>query len=77
MALVTHLERDEREMRSVHPTTLVARYSTGEPDGTRRLRINSYGSADRAVGDKLSQTLQFDERSARRPFDVLKTEFGF
>ncbi len=77
MALVTHLERDEREMRSVHPTTLVARYSTGEPDGTRLLQINSYGSVGRAVEDKLSQTLQFDEKSARQLFDVLKTEFGF
>ena len=77
MAMVTSLVKDDRTARSAHPTRIEARYLTLESDGNIVLQINSYGSDTRDVPGKLSQTLQFDEHSARQLFDVLKKEFGF
>ncbi len=77
MALVTALQLDERKFRSIHPTELVARYIVAEADGRKVLQLNTYGSSGRDVPDKLSQTLQFDENTARHLFDLLGREFGF
>jgi hypothetical protein len=77
MAMVTSLERDDRDFKSAHPTKLVAKYLVAKKSGMRVLQINTYGSNDRDVPGKLSQTLQFNEQSARELFDVLQREFGF
>lgn len=76
MALVTSVVRDERNFRSIHPTEVSAYYLVAELDGKKVLQINTYGSAGRDVPGKLSQTLQFNEQSAREIFAVLKKEFG-
>ncbi|MCE6968777.1 hypothetical protein [Cereibacter sphaeroides] len=77
MAYVVSVGKDEREISSLHPTRLTCRYMVGEQDGVKLLQLNSYGSEDRAVPDKLSQTLQFDESSARQLFEIIRAEFGF
>ena len=77
MAVVTSIEPDDREFSRLHPTGLTCRYMVGRSNGQRILQLNSYGSEGREFPDKLSQTLQFDERSARQLYDVLKAEFGF
>ncbi|WP_170364886.1 hypothetical protein [Ruegeria arenilitoris] len=76
MALVTHLEKDERNFRSLHPTQVSCKYLVSESDGKKVLQLNTYGSVNREIPDKLSQTLQFDEKSARELLAVLKKEFG-
>ncbi len=79
MAFVTSIEKDdERNVRSAHPTQLACKYFCDETDkGVRVFQINSYGSSDREIPDKLSQTLQFDRRSAQQLFDALAFEFKF
>ena len=77
MAMVVSIEKDERDFRSAHPTELVAKYLIAESSGKKVLQINTYGSNDRDVPGKLSQTLQFNELSARELFEVLQQEFGF
>jgi len=78
MALVVSLEKDDgREIRSAHPTRIPCKYMVAEFDGKRLLQLNTYGSTDRAIPDKLSQTLQFDEYAALQLFRMLKSEFGF
>ncbi|TMV07651.1 hypothetical protein FGK63_09280 [Ruegeria sediminis] len=76
MALVTQFERDEREFRSLHPTQVVCKYLVSESGGKKVLQLNTYGSAERDMPDKLSQTLQFDENSARQLLAILNKEFG-
>ncbi len=76
MAIVTRIEKDDRSL-GAHPTRLVAKYIVAERDGKRVLQLNSYGSEDRQVPGKLSQTLQFTEESAYQLYRVLKAEFGF
>lgn len=77
MALVTGVQLDDKPVNRLHPTRLVCWYLVGSPDGQRILQLDTYGSADRKDPDKLSQTLQFDERSAKQLFDVIQKEFGF
>lgn len=76
MALVTHLERAKVERTSIHPTQVTCKYIIVETDGRKLLQLNTYGSADREMPDKISQTLQFDERTALNLFNILKKEFG-
>ncbi len=75
MALVTTIVADDRDFKSAHPTQVAAKYIVGERDGKTILQINTYGSSERQMPDKLSQTIQFDEQSARELYQVLKQEF--
>jgi hypothetical protein len=77
VALVTRLEKEERSVATLHRTHLVARYMVAEVEGGRLFQINSYGSDDRQIPGKLSQTLQFTEDSAHQLYRALKAEFGF
>tara|TARA_R110002124_G_scaffold35633_3_gene115718 strand:+ start:336 stop:578 length:243 start_codon:yes stop_codon:yes gene_type:complete len=77
MAFVVSISPDEREFRNTHPTELQCRYVVGERDGKKVLQLNSYGSSNREIPEKLSQTLQFGEHAARQLFDLLRAEYGF
>jgi len=39
--------------------------------------LDTHGSNDREIPGKVSQTLQFDETSARALWEILGREFGF
>jgi hypothetical protein len=41
------------------------------------VQIDTYGRAEREVPGKVSQSLQFDEKSARALFDILRDTFAF
>jgi hypothetical protein len=77
MAFVKRVVPDEREIRSLHPTEVECSYMVAERDGKLFLQLNSYGSDHRQIPDKLSQTLQFDEESAKELWDVLGSTFRF
>jgi hypothetical protein len=77
MAFVKRLEMDEKSFRSLHPTQVICRYLVSEQDGVKTLQLNTYGSDERQTPEKLSQTLQFDEKSARQLYSLLRKEFGF
>jgi hypothetical protein len=48
-----------------------------ENSGKKVLQLNTYGSDEREIQGKLSQTLQFDENTARALHFILEQEFGF
>ena len=77
MAFVKRIVADDREIRSLQPTQVECRYMVKEINGRMFLQLNSYGSDQRQIPDKLSQTLQFDEASARELWEVLGRNFGF
>ncbi|GAA6147627.1 MAG: hypothetical protein VX791_13345 [Pseudomonadota bacterium] len=78
MAYVTSVEKDDKRfVKSLHPTQLICTVVVGDNNGKRILQLNSYGSAEREHPAKLSQTLQFDENSARQLYEALSKEFGF
>ncbi|MEM9911977.1 MAG: hypothetical protein AAF922_14450 [Pseudomonadota bacterium] len=75
MAFVTKFEEDDREVRSMHPTKVICKYIVSENQGKKIIQLNTYGSLERDFPDKLSQTLQLDETTARQLKDILVREF--
>ena len=71
MAIITAFERADRVLRGRHPTKVVAKYLIDEVEGRKVLQLNTYGSNQRQVPGKLSQTLQIDDAAARELFDTL------
>lgn len=76
MAFISEFERDDKEVKSLHPTYVVCNYMAREFDGKKVLQLNTYGSNDREKPGKLSQTLQLDEAGAISLLKILKSEFG-
>ena len=77
MAIVSAVIPDDREFKSAHASETKCKYMVGETDGKKMIQLNSYGSKKRKIPGKLSQTLQFNEQTAKQLFEVLKKEFGF
>ena len=78
MAFVENIDRDDKNFTGRHRTTAPCGYIVGQgSNGRRILQLNTYGSSDREIRGQVSQTLQFDELSAKQLYDVLKAEFGF
>ncbi|MCC0003149.1 MAG: hypothetical protein H6871_09340 [Methylobacteriaceae bacterium] len=61
-----------------HPTEVDANIRVfGASDRAPILQIDTFGSADRQMQGKQSQTIQLDERAARQLFGILRDSFGF
>ncbi|MEO1492003.1 MAG: methionyl-tRNA formyltransferase [Pseudomonadota bacterium] len=76
MALVNSLVRKDLSRPTLHKG-IEASYSFFEHDGRRLLQIDSFGTTEREMPGKKSQTLQFDDETASQLFAILKREFGF
>ena len=76
MALIRAFEEKRRDRQSIHDA-IDATYAIFERDGRTFVQIDTYGRAEREMPGKISQSLQFDEKSARELFDILKDAFGF
>jgi hypothetical protein len=76
MALVRSFERKDMERNSVHKE-IGATYTVFKTDDRVFLQIDTYGSSDREIPGKKSQSLQLDERGAAALFQIIRREFGF
>lgn len=76
MALIGKFEEKHMERNSIHKE-IGASYTAFEFDGRKFLQIDSYGTLDRQVPGKKSQSIQLDEDSAQALYDVLKLHFRF
>lgn len=77
MAVIVNFEPDDRKLRGLHPTQVSAKILVEPVDGKKVVQINTYGSDEREMPDKLSQTIQLTEKSARQLWEILGREFGF
>jgi hypothetical protein len=75
MALVNAFAKLRQSTFGLHPTTVECRYAAFDIGSSRYLQLNTYGSPSRQDVDTVSQTLQFDEQSARELKSVLEQEF--
>ena len=75
MALVTSLVRLKQRTFRIHPTQVKCHFGVFESAGSRFIQLNTYGSDSRQDTDTVSQTLQFDERSARELRRLLAETF--
>lgn len=74
MALVRKLDDKSIERPNLHKE-IAASISVFENDGKKVVQIDSYGASDRMFPGKISQSLQFDEVSARQLLKILQREF--
>lgn len=58
MAKIDELEQADRQRVSLH-TSVFATYHVFEHEGSRILQIDTFGSADRQIPGKVSQSIQF------------------
>ena len=68
------IKKVEKERVSVH-TKVTATYSVFEEYGKKYVQIDTYGKSDRAIPEKISQTIQLDRESAKFLVKLLVNEF--
>ena len=77
MAWVTSVERKAGEGK-IQPSQLTAHVKVFTPKGGLPIvQIDTYGSSDRAIPGKQSQTLQFGKEAAFQLHKILEETFGF
>jgi thymidylate kinase len=77
MALITFMnsERVEKERNSVHDEVKSTYTSFTNKAGEKFFQIDTYGSSNRQIQGKISQSLQFDKEAAKEIINLLKNEF--
>ena len=68
--------RPKADRVSAHKA-IEAKYSVFECDGLKLIQIDTFGSDEREIPGKVSQTIQLDASSASALYGILKREFGF
>lgn len=76
MASVRTFLRKNMDRNSIHKE-IEATYTPFHRDGKTFLQIDTYGTQDREMPGKKSQSFQLDEIGAKILFDILKREFRF
>jgi hypothetical protein len=75
MALITQFEPITKDQPKVHKPTRCAYFSFIGPRDKRYIVLETYGSEDRQMPDKVSQSIQFDQEAAARLIAILRQEF--
>lgn len=77
MAVITSFEVADGNRLKRHRTEVDARvFVFGEGKNGPIFQINTYGSADRET-DGVSQTMQFERKSAEELWKLLRQTYGF
>jgi len=76
MALVRKLQKNGLQVEKVHGEVECTYNAFHAPDGKRYFQIDTYGSAERKLKGKKSQTIQLDENSAKELISLLRSEFS-
>lgn len=74
MALITSFEERPLEPKSVHAAVLCG-YRAVVLGGERLLQLETYGSPDRAMPGKVSQSIQLNQASARALKRIIDSTF--
>jgi hypothetical protein len=78
MPLITKFEAKEPTRSQLQRTQVIGRYKIFTHDGQKRiLQIDTHGSDQRQIRDKLSQTIQLSEASAKELWELLGETFNF
>lgn len=63
-----------KNKNNVHDT-VKATYTIFEMKGNKYFQIDTYGKSDRKIPEKISQSIQLDEESAKKLIDLLYETF--
>lgn len=74
MALINEFQQAPSDVQRLHgPVTCGYRAFT--VDGRRILQLDTYGSTERAIPNKISQSVQLDAEGARALLDIIAEAF--
>jgi hypothetical protein len=74
MALIKEFQQAPSDTQRIHgPVT--CGYRTFTIEGRRVLQLDTYGSADREIPNKISQSVQLDAEGARALIDIIAEAF--
>jgi hypothetical protein len=74
MALVRKIQEVAKQRHSVHGDTSCS-YSAFRQSGKTYLQLDTYGSKQRKLRGKISQTLQFNEQAAKELMRIIEETF--
>ena len=75
MVDVSKMKREDKERNAIHDS-VDATYTVFEKNGGRYFQIDTYGRSSRDIPGKLSQTIQFDKKSALKLIELLAKAFS-
>jgi hypothetical protein len=75
MARIIGFSRIPSPSNRVHRTQVECGYATIDSDGARYIQLETYGSGDRQIPGKVSQTLQLDSDAAAQLTKLLSKTF--
>lgn len=72
---ISNFKKVEKESNSIHKN-VEGTYSIFAKNGIKYFQIDTYGSIDRKIPNKVSQSVQFDANMAKQLIELLKLEFN-
>jgi len=75
MAIVRHLEQQQLSVEAEHSETDCTYSIVCDREGTNYLQIDTYGSRDRKIAGKKSQSIRFAPEAIRELRQILYTHF--
>ena len=75
MAIVRHLERQQLDVESKHTETECTYSIVKDSHGKTYLQIDTYGSKERKIAGKKSQSIRFAPEAIRELKAILTSEF--
>ena len=75
MAIVRHLEQQQLELEAKHTETECTYSIVQDRSGTTYLQVDAYGSRERKIAGKKSQSIRFAPEAIRELRWILESEF--
>ena len=72
---INNFEKKIKEKNSIQGK-INSSYSVFDINGEKYFQIDMYGSSDRQIPGKTSQTIQFDKNAAKKIIEILSKEFN-
>jgi hypothetical protein len=76
MAIVRHLEEQSLSVEARHTETECTYSIVRDRDGTTYLQVDTYGSKQRTIAGKKSQSIRFAPEAVRELRQILARHFG-
>jgi 5-methylcytosine-specific restriction protein B len=75
MALIIEFVPSSTERRAPHPTTVTCGWLSFNGPGGPVLQLDTYGSDERQIQGKVTQTIQLNEAAALRLMELMQETF--
>ena len=73
---LSNIKKIQKQRNNIHDKVHTT-YTVFEMEGSKYIQIDTYGSIDRENPEKLSQSIQLDQETAKYLVNLLMQEFDF